>query len=102
MADRGGLFVISGTLRNDSEKSIHHVLLRFELVDDSGDVVYRYDGYNRSAEGMLTVEGDPAPEQARAQVEPIQPDQSDTYRMIFIGDEIPPFNHPKVSIVSVE
>ena len=66
------------------------------------EVVHRYDGYNRSAEGLLLVEDDPAPEQARAKVVPIGPRGTDSYRMIFIADEIPRFDHPSVSIVSVE
>jgi hypothetical protein len=101
-AVRSGLFVLSGRLKNDSDLPIHHVLLRFELIDTDGIVVHRYDGYNRSAEGLRFVEGDPAPEKTRAKAVPIGPHDTDSYRMIFIGDEIPSFDHPRVSIVSVE
>lgn len=97
-----GLFVISGTIRNESSEAVEYVLLRFELLDGSGAVVYREEGFNRSAEGMVPNDDDPAPQVARASVRPIAAGASDSYRMIFLGNEIPRFQTPRVSVVAVE
>ena len=95
---QGGLYVISGRLKNRSRGTLHHVRLSFELVDASGNVVLREEGFNRAAEGLLNAEDEPGRD---PEVVPIPPDGVDTFRMIMIAEEMPPFDHPAVSVVSV-
>jgi len=102
LASHGGLFVVSGELVNRSDRAVHHVVLRFELCDRTGTVLYQYDGYNRSAESMLRVEVDPQDAVALSQVRPIAPGARDWYRMIFVGEDIPIFDHPTVRVLTVE
>jgi hypothetical protein len=88
-----GLLVISGTVENLAAKPVHHVVLRFELVDASGKVVYRDEGFNRSAEALA------APTLARDEdVVPIAAGATDTFRMILLFDELPPFEDSRVTV----
>ncbi|RMF21059.1 MAG: DUF3179 domain-containing protein, partial [Deltaproteobacteria bacterium] len=98
---RGGLYVVSGTIKNNSQRPVHHVRLRFDLLDAEGHSVYREEGFNRAAEAMIELERPlpPAPGEIEAIV-PIPPGGTDTYRMIFIGEEIPRFDHPRVTVLS--
>ncbi len=98
---RGGLYVVSGTIKNNSGHPIHHVRLRFDLLDAEGRSVYREEGFNRAAEAMIELESPipPAPGEIEAIV-PIPPGGTDSYRMIFIGEEIPRFDHPRVTVLS--
>ena len=98
---RNGLFVISGTLKNVSSEPIRAVLLEFTLVAKDGSVVYRRESFNRRAEALLDAENEAAAARTQSMVEPIAPGATDSYRMIFIGEEIPAFDHPAVSIRAV-
>ena len=91
-----GLFVISGTIENVTASSVHHVVLRYELVGDDGKVVYRDEGFNRSAEALA------APKAVDAgEVVPIASGATDTFRMIFLSDELPAFARTRVTIARV-
>jgi hypothetical protein len=90
------LYVIRGNLKNISTGSIHHVKLRFELLDSEGAVVYRETGFNRSAEKLRRpVDGEPP-------VEPIPAGATDSFRMLLFGDELPEFADIRVEVVQVE
>ncbi len=93
-----GLFVISGTLKNISSEPIRAVLLEFTLVASDGAVVYRRESFNRAAEALLDVEDAMTVAGSRSDIPPIAPGATDSYRMIFIGEEIPAFDHPAVSV----
>jgi len=100
-AKRNGLFVISGILKNVSSEPIRAVLLEFTLVAKDGSVVYRRESFNRKAEALLDAEDSDAAARTQSALEPIAPGAVDSYRMIFIGEEIPAFDHPAVSIRAV-
>jgi hypothetical protein len=91
-----GLFVISGTVKNVSASPIHHVTLRYELLDEDGNVVTYEEGYNVAAEVLL------ASPPARDVVVPIAPGGSDRFRMIFLASELPRFDEPRVSVIGAE
>ena len=95
-----GLFVISGKLKNRSDLPLHHIRLRFELFDTGGQVVYREEGYNRAAESLMELQEGAVVDGKHHDVREIPPGGSDTFRMIMIGDEIPPFDHSGVSVVT--
>jgi hypothetical protein len=95
-----GLFVISGKLKNSSDLPLHHIRLRFALVDPVGKVVYHEEGYNRSAESLMELEEGAVSVGEPEEVREIPPGGHDTFRMIMIGEEIPPFDHPDVTVVS--
>jgi Protein of unknown function (DUF3179) len=99
------LLVIRGDLRNASEHPLHHVVLLYELLDDSGTVVAAEHGYNLSGEalrqnadqpilegdvGMTVVENTPL----------IMPGDTDAFRMILVSDEIPAFISYRVRVVA--
>ncbi|HXC49446.1 MAG TPA: FxLYD domain-containing protein [Candidatus Limnocylindrales bacterium] len=95
-AEPPGLFVISGTIENVAAAAVDHVVLRFELVGADGRVVYRDEGFNRSAEALaapVAVRGD--------DVVPIAGGATDTFRMIFLSDELPAFERTRVSVARV-
>jgi len=99
--ERNGLFVISGTLQNVSSEPIRAVMLEFTLVAPDGAVLYRRESFNRAAEALLDVEDPMAVAGARNDIQPIAPGATDSYRMIFIGEEIPAFDHPAVTVRAV-
>ena len=94
--DPPGLFVISGVIENVDDEAVHHVVLRYELLDDKERVVYRDEGLNRSAEALA------APKLTDAgAVLPIAPGATDTFRMIFLTEELPGFDHTRVTVARV-
>lgn len=90
------LFVITGSVRNASAVPVHHVVLRVELVDETGKVVYRDESYNRSAEALADEKLDDP-----ARVAPIAPGATDTFRMILMSDELPVFKDSRVTVARV-
>lgn len=98
---RYGLFVISGTLKNVSSEPIRVVILDFTLITKDGSVVHRRESFNRKAEALLDAEDAAAAARTQSALEAIAPGATDSYRMIFIGEEIPAFDHPAVSIRAV-
>lgn len=95
-AEHPGVFVISGFVENASASPVHHVVLRYELLDDAGKVVYRDEGFNRSAEVLAETEAS-APSTVPAIV-PIAPGARDTFRMIFLNEELPRFRRTRVTV----
>ncbi len=94
----GSVFVMRGELRNKSGASVHHVVLRYELLDASGKVLHDAEGYNRSAESLRpdeegTVRAD--------RVVPLAPGATDSYRMVFFHDEVPRFASQRVRVVEI-
>ncbi len=98
---RGGIYVVAGKIRNNSGRPVHHVRLRFELVDAQGRTVYSEEGYNRAAEAMIELDrpGQQPTAEMKAIV-PIPPGGTDTFRMIFIGEELPRFERPRVTVIA--
>lgn len=91
-----GLYVISGTIENTAQQAVDHVVLRFELVDAKGKVVYRDEGFNRSAEALAA----PKPIDG-GDVVPIAAGGSDSFRMILLSQELPDFETPRVTVMRV-
>jgi hypothetical protein len=92
----GSVFVMRGDLRNKGTASVHHVVLRYELLDASGKVVHDAEGYNRAAEAMRPDEEG----SVRAErVVPLAPGATDSYRMVFFHDEVPRFASQRVRVV---
>jgi hypothetical protein len=95
---RGGLFVVAGIVQNTSERTLHHVELRFDLLDETGRLVASEQGYNRGAEVLVEVDVPGVAKASPDLVKPIPAGGEDSYRMIFIGDEVPNFSKPRVVI----
>ena len=98
---RDGLFVVSGMLRNVSSAPVRAVQLEFTLVAPDGAVLYRRESFNRGAEALLDVEEPMTAVSERPDIPPIAPGATDSFRMIFIGEEIPAFDHPAVAVRAV-
>lgn len=97
-ADGAGLFVISGTVRNESGAPLAHVRLVYELL--AGDTVVASEhGYNRRAEALRDpqVEGDPRAAAALT-IAPLTPGEEDLFRMMFLRGSTPPFDRWRVRI----
>jgi hypothetical protein len=90
---RPGVLVISGTIENTARDPVHYVVLRYELVDRRGRVVYREEGFNRAAEVLAEAK---LPDSA--EVPPIAPGAGDTFRLILVADEVPAFEHARVTV----
>jgi hypothetical protein len=94
----GSVFVMRGELRNKGKTSVHHVVLRYELLDASGKVLHDAEGYNRAAESMRPDEEGTV----RAErVVPIASGATDSYRMVFFHDEVPRFASQRVRVTEV-
>ncbi|HYB99411.1 MAG TPA: hypothetical protein VEC57_09820 [Candidatus Limnocylindrales bacterium] len=94
----GSVFVIRGELINRSGSPVHHVLLRYELLGPTGEVVHDLEGYNRLAEAMRP---DESGKVDSAAVRSIPPRGSDTFRMVFFSEEIPRFSSHRVRVIEV-
>ena len=88
--------MLTGIVENTSKEAVNHVVLRYELVDKSGRVVYRDEGFNRAAEALAS----PQPI-VPAEVEPIAAGASDTFRMLMLPAELPPFEKARVTVARV-
>jgi hypothetical protein len=94
----GSVFVMRGELRNKGDAPIHHVVLRYELLDEKGNVLQDIEGYNRSAEAMRPDEEGHAHPQ---DVHSIPAGGTDSYRMVFFHDEVPKFASQRVRVAEV-
>jgi len=97
-----GMFVVAGTIENVSTRNVHSVHLKVALLDTEGHEVHREIAYNRSAEDLRDLDAGPIRDLSAVKaIRPIQPGATDTYRMIFLGDEIPRFERVEVTVVTV-
>ena len=95
-----GLLVMRGEVRNDTGIEIDHVKLAFELLDDAGKVVAAEEGYNRNSEMLRPIES-PIPWTVEDPPHlPIPKDGSDTFRMLFVRTETPPFSTYRIRVVA--
>ncbi|MFN2427544.1 MAG: FxLYD domain-containing protein [Candidatus Binatia bacterium] len=94
----GSVFVMRGSLRNTSDRAVHHIVLRYELLDSDGKVLHDAEGYNRGAESMRPDEEGRVHEEF---VTPIPAGGVDSYRMVFFHDEVPRFTSQRVRVVEV-
>ena len=93
-------FVISGELRNVGRMPIAYVKLRFELLDHDGAVVASEYGYNHRAEDLRGPDyEDGRVSRAALHIPPLAPGKRDSFRMLFIRGQIPPFDHWRVRIL---
>jgi hypothetical protein len=93
-----GMFLISGEVRNDGTVPLAAVRLVYELVAD-GTVVASEHGYNRRAEALR----DPEVESGAVRrdtlgIAPLQPGESDLFRMIFLRGAVPRFDTWRVRV----
>lgn len=95
-------FVISGDVRNADSKPLAYVKLVYELIDESGTTLASEHGYNHRAED-LRLPAYEAGEIRRADlhIPPLQPGESDSFRMLFIRSEIPRFSGWRVRVLEV-
>jgi hypothetical protein len=94
----GSVFVMRGELRNKGDAAVKYIVLRYELLDDKGNVLDSVEGYNRSAEQMRPdEEGNAHPQE----VKPVPAGGVDTYRMVFFHDEVPHFTSQRVRVSEV-
>lgn len=89
------MYVLRGTLENGSRAGVHHLVLRYELLDESGDVLHVQEGYNRRAEHFGDGSG------RDGEIVPLAPGEADSFRMVFFGDEVPRFAAHRVTVVEV-
>lgn len=96
--DGDGLFLISGQVRNEGAVPLGDVRLVYELLTD-GVVVAREYGYNRAAEALRepAVESGAVPRE-RIDIRPLQPGESDLFRMIFLRGAVPRFDAWRVRV----
>lgn len=96
------MLVIRGEIRNQSAGPLHHVKLSYELLDGEGRVVVSEEGYNRRAETLKPLDA-----RARSVVgneagaTPVATHASDTFRMLFLAADVPPFDRYRVRVVEV-
>ncbi len=87
------MYAVRGKVENRKTHAVHHVVLRYELLDEDGHVVDFQEGYNRRAEHFGDGSG------RDGDIEPLAPGDSDDFRMVFFGDEVPRFTTHRVAVV---
>ena len=94
------LLVITGSLRNGSDRPLHHVKLAYELLDDKGRVVASEEGYNRGGEALKPVD-DPEGRAAAGTgaARPIPAGKKEPFRMFFVRSELPVFARYRIRVV---
>ena len=96
--DTEGMFLISGEVRNDGSLPVAAVGLVYELVAD-GVVVASEHGYNRRAEALRDPEVESgAVRREQLAIAPLQPGESDMFRMMFLRGAVPRFDTWRVRI----
>jgi hypothetical protein len=101
-ANGAGLLVIRGEVHNDTKGALRHVKLAFELLDARGRVVAVEHGYNRSSEMLREIDS-PIPWNADDPPQAAIPyGGTDTFRMLFLRNETPPFRSYRVRVVEAE
>jgi hypothetical protein len=94
-----GLLVIRGEVHNGTGFELGHVKLAFELLDDAGNVVAAEEGYNRNSEMLRPIES-PIPWHIQDPPHvPIPKDGSDSFRMLFVRSEMPPFSTYRIRVL---
>jgi hypothetical protein len=94
-----GLLVIRGELHNGAELPLEHVKLSYELLDADGRVVAAEEGYNRNSE-MLRPLDSPIPWVVHDPPQlPIPKGGADSFRMLFLRSETPPFASYRIRVV---
>jgi hypothetical protein len=97
-----GLLVIRGEIHNEARSALRHVKLGYELLDSGGRVVQSEYGYNRASE-MLRAIDSPIPWNANDPPQlPIPKGGTDTFRMLFLRNETPPFQSYRVRILEAD
>lgn len=92
-----GLLVIRGELANRSDQTLHHVKLRHELLDAAGRVAAAEEGFSLLGEALLSSPDDasrPGDESV-----PLPPRGVDSFRMLFVGDELPSFERYRIRVL---
>jgi len=95
------MYLITGEVRNVSGKDLAYARLIYELFDGQGRVLFREYGYNRSAERLRDPEFEfGGKSAAQLGVEPLKAGARDRFRMVFFTDEIPRFDHYRISVAA--
>lgn len=97
-----GMFVIKGSLANGTGAELRRVTLQYDLLSADGNTVYTEIGVNRRAEPLLDLAPEEIADLPRDETDPIAPDEQDSFRMLFIGNEIPRFDRFTVRVIAVE
>lgn len=100
-ADQGtpSLLVIRGELANRSDRSLHHVRLRHELLDGAGAVVATQEGFSLLGESLTFSPDVEVSAHSRDESAPLPPKGTDSFRMLFIGSELPSFERYRVRVL---
>jgi hypothetical protein len=97
-----GLLVIRGEVHNETRGALRHVKLAFELLDSRGRVVVVEHGYNRRSEMLREIDS-PIPWNANDPPQlPIPKGGTDSFRMLFLRNETPPFRSYRIRVVETE
>lgn len=97
-ANDDNLFLISGEVRNDGAAPLADVRLVYELVADGAVVASEY-GYNRRAERLRDPEVESgAVRRETLAIAPLQPGESDLFRMVFVRGAVPRFDTWRVRV----
>jgi hypothetical protein len=94
-----GVLIVSGEIRNASERAVHHVQLAVELL--AGDaVVVRESGHNLAAEALDAASNPNAQTDTVPAVVPMPPGGTDRFRMLFLREELPRFDRYRIRVLA--
>jgi hypothetical protein len=105
-AEPSSMFLISGELENAGTVPLTAVKLVFELLEEtsSGDVVVASEyGYNFRAEALRGAAAEAGElSAADLHIVPLTPGARDMFRMTFFRQDVPRFDHWRVTIVRMD
>ncbi len=93
-----GVLVIRGKIRNESATPLDHISLTFDLLNDAGQVVASEAGYNYGAETLRNIDSPVPVKVEHPPAIPVPPGRTDTFRMMFLRDEIPSFDSYRIRV----
>lgn len=98
--DAEPIFLITGQLKNTSDKPLAYVKFQFELLDEDGVVLIRDHGYNRKAEALREEEYESGKKSLQAMaIEQLKGGMEDSFRFLFFKSDIPEFRSYRIRIM---
>jgi hypothetical protein len=95
--------VISGELRNLSDRPVLAVKIRYELVDGAGRLVAHEFSYNHGAEDLRRPDYEAGKvDRSALDLHPIPPGGTDLFRMMFFRSDVHGFKTYRVRLLEVE
>jgi hypothetical protein len=98
--DAEPIFLITGQLKNISDKPLTYVNMQFELLDEDGLALVQDYGYNRKAEALREEAYESGKKSLKDMgVENLPAGVEDSFRFLFFKSDIPQFHSYRIRVL---